>query len=77
MKRTLQGKYITSSTAGESVQAFVPTPLPPDPPIDWTPQFRSGVAGDWAVKQCFDPASGHVTVSLHVHPQRGCAVFHD
>ncbi len=41
MKRTLQGKYITSSTAGESVQAFVPTPLPPDPPIDWTPQLRN------------------------------------
>lgn len=41
MQRELQGKYITSSTAGESVRAFVPTPLPPDPPIDWTPQLRN------------------------------------
>lgn len=27
------GTYITTSTAGESVRAFVPRPLPPDPPI--------------------------------------------
>jgi Fic family protein len=26
---------------GEKVQAFVPAPLPPRPPIDWTPQLRS------------------------------------
>ncbi len=34
MKAT--GKYVTTSTAGESVQAFVPNPLPPDPPIRLT-----------------------------------------
>jgi len=34
MKAT--GTYITTSTAGESVRAFVPNPLPPDPPIDLT-----------------------------------------
>jgi Fic family protein len=28
------------STAGEKVRAFVPAPLPPDPPIDWTPELR-------------------------------------
>ena len=31
MKAT--GTYVTTSTAGESVRAFVPNPLPPDPPI--------------------------------------------
>ena len=31
MKAT--GTYITTSTAGESFKAFVPSPLPPDPPI--------------------------------------------
>ena len=31
MKAT--GTYITTSTAGESFKAFVPNPLPPDPPI--------------------------------------------
>jgi len=30
------GQYVTTSTAGESVQAFVPNPLPPDPPIRLT-----------------------------------------
>ncbi|MDD3925981.1 MAG: Fic family protein [bacterium] len=40
MKRSLQGQYVTVSTIGERVQAFIPTPLPPDPPIDWTPELR-------------------------------------
>jgi Fic family protein len=26
---------------GEKVQAFVPAPLPPRPPIDWTPELRN------------------------------------
>jgi len=40
MRRKLQGKYITISTVGEKVQAFVPSPLPPVPPVDWTPALR-------------------------------------
>ena len=31
---------MTVSTVGERVQAFVPSPLPPSPPIDWTPELR-------------------------------------
>ena len=41
MKRELQGRYVTISTVGENAQAFVPAPLPPHPPIDWTPELRS------------------------------------
>jgi Fic family protein len=41
MKRTLQGHYVTISTVSENVRAFVPAPLPPRPPIDWTPALRS------------------------------------
>ena len=41
MKRELQGKYVTVSTVGEKAQSFVPAPLPPRPPIDWTPDLRS------------------------------------
>jgi Fic family protein len=41
MKRTLQGHYVTVSTVGEKVKAFVPSPLPPRPPIDWTPALRN------------------------------------
>lgn len=39
MERSIQGTYVCSTTAGETVQAFVPNPLSPSPPIDWTPQL--------------------------------------
>ncbi|KAA6185862.1 Fic family protein [Thiohalocapsa marina] len=41
MQRELQGRYVTISTVGEKAQAFVPAPLPPRPPIDWSPELRS------------------------------------
>ena len=40
MERSLQGHYVTRSTVGERVQAFVPAPLPPDPPLVWSPELR-------------------------------------
>ncbi len=40
MKRELQGRYVTISTVGEKAQAFVPAPLPPCPPVEWTPELR-------------------------------------
>ena len=33
MKRGLQGKYVTVSTVGEEVKAYLPNPLPPFPPL--------------------------------------------
>ncbi|HIJ91126.1 MAG: Fic family protein [Desulfobulbaceae bacterium] len=47
MKRTLQGHYITVSTVDEKAKAFVPSPLPPRPPIDWTPELRSKFDQAW------------------------------
>ena len=41
MKRELQGRYVTISSMDEKAQAFVPAPLPPRPPIAWTPELRS------------------------------------
>ncbi|MBN1549886.1 Fic family protein [bacterium] len=41
MKRGLQGHYTMISTIGEKVQAFVPSPLPPKPSIEWTPELRN------------------------------------
>ena len=32
---------MTVSTVGEKAQAFIPAPLPPRPPIDWTPELRN------------------------------------
>lgn len=40
MERKIQGNYITVSTVGEPVRSFVPFPLPPDPPLNWTPELR-------------------------------------
>jgi Fic family protein len=40
MRRELQGHYKTVSTVGEKVKAFVPSPLPPQPPIVWTSELR-------------------------------------
>ena len=40
MRRELQGHYVTISTVGEEARAFVPAPLPPRPPIEWTPELR-------------------------------------
>lgn len=31
---------MTVTATGENVQAFVPASLPPNPPIDWTPDLR-------------------------------------
>ncbi len=41
MKRELQGRYVAIATVSEKAQAFVPAPLPPRPPIEWTPELRS------------------------------------
>lgn len=41
MKRPIQGHYVTISTVEEKVKAFVPSPLPPKPSIDWTPALRA------------------------------------
>lgn len=41
MKRGLQGHYVTISTIGEKVRAFVPKALPPKPPIEWSPILRN------------------------------------
>lgn len=40
MQRGLQGHYVTISTVGETVRAFVPAPLPPSPPIEWPQELR-------------------------------------
>lgn len=36
MKRGSTGEYETTATGGETVRAFVPAPLPPDPPLEFS-----------------------------------------
>lgn len=40
MQRTTTGQYVTTTTVGETIRAFVPAPLPPMPAIDWTADLR-------------------------------------
>jgi Fic family protein len=42
MKRSPPGRYLSVSTQGEPFRAFVPSPLPPTPALDWSPALRSG-----------------------------------
>ena len=59
MQRGLQGQYKTISTVGESVKAFIPKPLPPQPPIEWTSELRDKfdqahlALGGWTAYQSF------------------------
>jgi Fic family protein len=40
MHRPTPGRYVPVTTADEPFQAFVPAPLPPDPPILWSGALR-------------------------------------
>ncbi|MBN8548355.1 MAG: Fic family protein [Deltaproteobacteria bacterium] len=41
MRREKTGTYLSNSTSGEEVKAFLPFPLPPKPEIEWTPALRT------------------------------------
>lgn len=47
MKRTIQGRYVPISTVEEKARAFVPAPLPPAPPINWTSELRNRFDQAW------------------------------
>ncbi len=40
MHRPIPGRYVPVSTAGEHFKAFVPAPLPPQPPVVWSAALR-------------------------------------
>jgi len=40
MHRPVPGKYVDVAAAGERFKAFVPVPLPPDPPLAWSPALQ-------------------------------------
>jgi Fic family protein len=40
MRRPPPGSYVEVAAASERFRAFVPAPLPPDPPIAWSPALR-------------------------------------
>lgn len=40
MRRPTPGTYVQVATADEKFRAFLPAPLPPDPPVAWSPALR-------------------------------------
>jgi Fic family protein len=40
MRRPPPGTYVQIATASEPFRAFLPQPLPPDPPVAWSPALR-------------------------------------
>src|ERR1039458_10698676 len=40
MHRPQPGRYVDVSTAAEAFKAFVPAPLPPEPPLVWSAALR-------------------------------------
>ncbi|MBM4353212.1 MAG: Fic family protein [Deltaproteobacteria bacterium] len=45
MSGRVTGRYVTVSTVGERVKAFVPSPLPPEPPLDLNDSDREILEG--------------------------------
>jgi Fic family protein len=41
MQRDKTGQYTRITSTGEEAMAFIPLPLPPDPPIQWTPSLMA------------------------------------
>lgn len=44
MKRGSSGEFVTVSTVGEACRAFVPDPLPPQPPLVWSSDLQAQFA---------------------------------
>jgi hypothetical protein len=40
MHRPVPGRYVPVTTAGEPFLPFVPAPLPPEPPVEWSAALR-------------------------------------
>ncbi len=57
---------MTISTVGEKAQAFVTAPLPPRPPIDWTPELRCKF--DQALMEHPIATSGSLVVKTGITP---------
>ena len=58
MNRDLQGHYITVSVMDETVRAFTPAPLQPNPPIDWSADLQDKFGNALLALGRLDGASG-------------------
>jgi len=58
VKRARTGRYETTSAGGETVKAFVPVPLPPEPPLELDPAAREAVDAALVALGRLDGVSG-------------------
>lgn len=60
MKRRSKGRYRTVGTTEEPVRAFIPGPLPPDPPIIISPELRDELDRAFIALGRLDSASAYL-----------------
>ena len=60
MQRGITGRYIVQMTSGEQVRAFVPHPLPPDPPVDLNGDLLRGIEAAMLVLGRLDGAAAQL-----------------
>jgi Fic family protein len=60
MRRAPPGAYVEINAPGERFRAFVPAPLPPKPPISWTPALRRRFDDALVALGRLDAASTHL-----------------
>ena len=80
MQRGLAGHYEISSTAGESVRAFIPDPLPPARRSSSPGRCRRSSSGPrslWAAGQHVRPPARHDALPLRLRAQGGGALVAD
>ncbi|WP_456429838.1 Fic family protein [Rhodocaloribacter sp.] len=67
--RTRSGTYVVHTVTGETVQAFVPDPLPPDPPLHLT-------AADYDLMERANRALGRLDGLATLLPDTGLFLYH-
>ena len=80
MKKRLTGHFIPVSTVGETVKAFIPKPLPPDPPLkigDKLRGSRPSPARPWPTGQRRFIFAGYRLVIIPLYSQGGGSFFTD
>src|SRR4051812_28353960 len=60
MRRKPTGQYRTIAAASERFKAFVPTPLPPKPPLVWSPELRRRFDNALLALGRLDAATAHL-----------------
>ena len=80
MRRGNTGQYEITSAGGEQIRAFIPHPLPPDPPMDFSNARqrlleRATLALGGGLTATAVTAARPKHFPVHLYPPRGSAFF--